>query len=283
MNCFSCILVFLIAMTVLHAEAAKIHAADSQEAKEHSYPWMLSLQTSEGDSPGHECGASLLRSPCNDYESDIILTLPTCFPECRNQGKKPITIKAGNHKHSVIEDGEEERTMAEVRCHIGDFIPPGIGYGIAVGRLNRPVRFSATIQPVVLARSDDTIDSASCKLAGWGDFSDRTKPDALQEVDLNMNTSYCEQNFGSEFNKTLEMCAERESYACYNDRGSPLICSNKNGKIRQYGVLVGALCRTPSILTFTRVNAHMTWIEKQIIDLSACKSGVDVEDDYDEK
>jgi len=282
MGYFPLFCVFAVGVLVFHAETARIHVIEGEKAEPHSHPWMLSIGDLEGK---HHCGASLLRSSCMEEESDVILTAAHCLPECWEQTdgtstERVRTVKAGSHMQSEKEDGEVDRIITIAGCRIIFSESCNWDLDIAVAKLDRPIRFSETIQPIDLPRLGEaggviySAESHRCKFAGWGYTETGNQSDALMELEVNPTSSFCKQ-VDERFDHTVLICAERMSAspsgsngtACGYDAGSPLVCSSSlegTGRMVQHGIVSGPPseelpCGSPTVLV--RVHYHVPWIE----------------------
>lgn len=81
---------------------------------------------------------------------------------------KMYSVLAGKHNVLITEDGEQRRQVSAIRTHENyggnNWI---IDYDIAVMKLEEPIFFSETVQPIALPDRESPISvSTKCKFAG---------------------------------------------------------------------------------------------------------------------
>lgn len=146
---------------------------------------------------------------------------------------------------------------------------PSIPYfeqGIAILRLDRPLTFSASVQPICLPSSKFVNYTDVFTTAGWG-FLRHDGPPApiLQESNLIENQS-CYQKI---YNQT-QICAQiiDEKSTCNLDSGGPLMYE-MNGTFNLVGVTKDIIrpykCGTKEAnIIFARVSSFIDWINQHI-------------------
>lgn len=255
---------------VVYAAGIRVHIINGTDAKPHAYPFMLSIT----DYGMHKCGASLLTTPCMNGSSDIVLTAAHCIKQVRMHAKK---IKAGKHARAGLETGEQERNITWYKRHEFNKQKTDHKNDIAVIKLNRPIKFTETIQPIDISKAaDELAPDSSCKIIGWGyaDVSGEGEfPQVLQELQVNPTSSFCAKHKYHYYDEVM-LCVERKTSnpsegaatGCYMDSGGPMICKKRDRWI-QYGIIsspgdTSGRCDGPIILT--RVSGYTKWIEEQI-------------------
>jgi transmembrane serine protease 3 len=257
-----------------------------------------------------QCGASLLFVN-NDSESDIVLTAAHCFAECFLTVSRDVSDKstladyyvvAGKHDLDKKEEGEQQRPIQRVKCNPSYRPKDTWKDDIAVIKLNKPIRFSKTIQPIKLPEAGDQIRDAT--VAGWGAVSSTPRgrnPKTGKQIfefhyDSKLrhafviieNDTTCLNAWMNKamFSPGHMICAgttpawrvkqnsKNREATCGGDSGSPLMYNfKKEGGVRIAGVLsfgVSESCngsQTPDV--YTEVSAYTDWIKKTIGELSS--------------
>ncbi|XXF81614.1 serine protease [Myxococcaceae bacterium GXIMD 01537] len=137
------------------------------EARPGSHPWIVSLQQYRS----HFCGGSLIRVG-QANESDIVLTAAHCVYD----GTSDLTVSAGAHDLYRPPSGQQTVRSTRTVYH-PNYNPDTTLNDIAVVKLEKPIKFSSTVQPVCLPEGG-AVSAGSCgqspnmrpALAG-GDFS----------------------------------------------------------------------------------------------------------------
>ncbi|XP_030383580.1 trypsin alpha-like [Scaptodrosophila lebanonensis] len=208
-------------------------------------PWQISLQKQGW----HICGGSI-------YSKNIIVTAAHCV-----QGESPdvLTVRVGatNNKN----DGKVIRVRNYIEHEQHN--QPKFANDIAVIRLVDDIIFSASAQPIELARKAPA-DDASARVTGWGFTNGGILPDILQSVDVRIvSKQSCQQIFGGQVTGTM-ICAGRPGETvCSGDSGGPLVV---NGEL--VGVVSWAAGDCSTVGVFADVADLRNWIEEKANSLS---------------
>ncbi|KAM9094836.1 tryptase isoform X2 [Sarcophilus harrisii] len=163
---------------------------------------------------------------------------------------------------------------------------------IALAKLNSPVRFKETIQPICIPPSMMFFENVTmCWATGWGEINEDIplrRPWILQEIQIPLiDQKTCEKYYhmGMPFVETPViyddmLCAgsllERKD-SCRGDSGGPLVCK-VNEIWYQAGIVSwGVGCgdpRFPGI--YTNVSFHTDWIKSVIMSKSSTQFPTDV-------
>ncbi|WP_233583382.1 serine protease [Corallococcus sp. CA053C] len=122
------------------------------EARPGSHPWIISLQ----QYGSHFCGGSLIRVG-NRAESDIVLTAAHCIYD----GTSRLTAVAGAHDLASPSSTQQVVSATKTVYHPA-YNPDTTVNDIAVVVLAKPIKFSATVQPVCLPWDTVSAGSPSC-------------------------------------------------------------------------------------------------------------------------
>lgn len=239
-----------------------------------------------------------MRVKDNKVESDMVLTAAHCIveticagDECRDTREysdvNTLTVLAGNHWLNKIDAAEQSRDVSEM-VYYDDYDPLNNNHDVAVVKLTSPVRFTAAVQPIALARQDETVvDDAPCELAGWGYVRGTTEPEELQYINVSvLSKNACQGYWSDVYNHDTMVCVKPRKPVmnmCKGDSGSPLICESKDGKMKGYGVAsfvtsISAsgdkndICQfyvrsRPDV--FARISNYVDWINEKVNTMSS--------------
>ncbi|XP_043466080.1 chymotrypsin-2-like isoform X2 [Leptopilina heterotoma] len=135
---------------------------------------------------------------------------------------------------------------------------------IALIRLRVDIKFTDSIKPIALPNVDVEYYNGHAVLTGWGQLaSNRPVANILQEIELSVISSdKCQKYFSQNIEKT-QICTLTYGGkgACNGDSGGPL---SSNGT--QIGIVsYGKPCAKGYPDVYTKVYAHLDWIQKNIL------------------
>ena len=247
------------------------------EAREHSWPWIVSLQ----DYSGHFCGGSIVNN-------EFVITVAHC---CESIRADDIIAVIGEHDLSYISSAEAHIKVLEIIMHPQYALDHPVANDICLLRTERFEFTEDTIQPVCLpgagehVQPDDADDypTNQCFTAGWGQ-SQAGYPDKLQSARMNIfSSSYCSTNspFDHEANTYTDdhyynydyygyheeqhFCTGHMGHpmpgSCFGDSGGPLVCL-ENGQPVMYGLVsYGLDCNAPESPTMmVKVASYIDWM-----------------------
>jgi len=155
---------------------------------------------------------------------------------------------------------------------------------IAVIKLERPVKFTAAVQPACLPGSGEpTPDNAEGTVAGWGlvrEGSYDTSSILLQVGVPTINSRQCAgsyQSQGIRIDESAMLCAgyrQGGKDACQGDSGGPYVIRTGQGYTLHGVVSFGVGCARPGLPgVYARVANYIPWITQQVRSLSAVAQG----------
>ncbi|WNG59491.1 serine protease [Archangium gephyra] len=260
------------------------------EARPHSHPWIVSIQS--GGS--HFCGGSLVRVGARE-ESDIVLTAAHCVYD----GMSGATVVAG--AHDLWSPASGQTTVRVVRSvYHPSYDPDTTMNDIAILKLEKPIKFNQpvtgscgdstgmrpnlstqlasgfTTTPVCLPAAGSSVpDGTMMTAAGWG----LTREGGYDTSSILMQVGVPTINTTEVANMYRSQGIRIDAYAmlgagyreggkdsCQGDSGGPLVAPGGGGRYVLHGITsfgVGcARAGLPGI--YTRVSNYIPWINQQI-------------------
>jgi len=245
------------------------------EAKPHSHPWIVSLR--QGTMKRHFCGGTLIRVGDAD-ESDIVVTAAHCDEQL---WKDELDIVLSAHDLLKPFPGEIVALHDKFVSH-EQYDEMTKDHDIAIIKLEKPVKFSKTIQPACLPEVGEQLaDGTRGLVAGWGNTVEGSSLGVqLQQLVIPViNTQQCVEFYKTgdkpkNINEKIMMCAgfpEGGKDSCQGDSGGPLVFKSAQGSYVLQGVVsFGTGCgkkEKPGV--YTRVSEHVDWIKAKINEHSA--------------
>ena len=231
------------------------------------WPWIVLLGDGASSSPDWFCGATLI-------SSRTVVTAAHCLV-----GRKAsdLTARLGEHDTRTTRDGRHtDVSVSEITVHPG-YSASRSQDDIALLHLERPVAFSALIQPACLPEDGDEHVGETVKLAGWGAIEFLHDSQAvLHEVDLKIvSEDECERQYVGTYDyshqfpggfQDTKLCAKSADGspkdACTGDSGGPLTYRGSDGRYQLVGVVsTGVGCGSPKYPgVYTRISEYHDWI-----------------------
>lgn len=241
------------------------------EARPGSHPWIVSMQ----QYGSHFCGASLIRVSATKEESDIVLTAAHCVYD----GTSSLTVSAG--VHDVQNPGANAQTVrGERTVHHPAYDPDTTMNDIAVVKLEKPIKFSPKVQPILLPGKGEIVpDNVEATVAGWG-LTLENGPLSLVLMQVGVPTiahssvAAAYRKEGIDIDRSAMLGAgymQGGKDACQGDSGGPLYVRGAQGKPVLQGIVsFGLGCARPGLPgIYTRVSNYIPWINTQVRNLSA--------------
>ncbi|WP_163862207.1 serine protease [Myxococcus eversor] len=237
------------------------------EARPGSHPWIVSMQ----QYGSHFCGGSLIRVSATKQESDIIVTAAHCVYD----GTSSLTVSAGIH--DLMRPGAGTQTVRGVKTVYHPAYDPDTTINdIAVVKLEKPLKFSSTVLPILLPLAGETVsDNAEATVAGWGltrEGGYDTSP-VLMQVGVPtiphqlMVNAYRSQGIHIDRYAMLGAgYSQGGKDACQGDSGGPLFMLGAQGKPVLQGIVsFGVGCARPGLPgIYARVSNYIPWINTQV-------------------
>ncbi|KAI9307813.1 trypsin-like cysteine/serine peptidase domain-containing protein [Cunninghamella echinulata] len=216
------------------------------------YPWMAQISFLENGRKTKTCTGSVI-------SRQWIITSGSCV-EDRNM--QIVVHVGGVIPQNTPNDGFN---VVNVIRHPNYNVGRTLQNDVALLRLDRPILYSAAVQPICLPPTGITMYPGSLTTAGWGILGNDGPPASiLQEVQLTENLS-CFQRGGDQL---THICAQiRDGRAtCYGDIGGPLMYE-LSGNFNLVGITSGVIepnkCGTEGApIYFTRVATYVNWINQ---------------------
>jgi len=248
----------LLALSAMTLAMSQAHAIEHKiiggtQASADSYPWMVSLQSKEGE---HFCGGSLL-------DAQWVLTAAHCVEQ-----EVAANIQAVVSEYHLKQTDNGEETLAVEAIYIPDNY--GDDHDIAVLKLKTASQKS-TVAAANTALTDSLATGTDLTVMGWGNTSTSGEsfPDILQQVEVPLFAQAdCKTNYGNigveiTGNMICAGLAAGGKDSCQGDSGGPLVINN-GGTWTQIGVVsFGEACAQANFPgVYTRLANYQDWIAK---------------------
>jgi len=230
---------------------------NGEDAKPHSWPWQISLQSDGSGRWSHVCGGTLI-------SSEWVLTAAHCISSRPN-----YRVVLGKHNLKATEEGSVALRAAKIITH-DDYNTMLSRNDIALIKLSSPVTFSDTIMPACLPESGFVLpDGAPCYVSGWGRLTTSGPPaDILQQALLpvvdHATCSHPDWWYVLATDKMVCAGGDGIKAGCNGDSGGPLNCQNPDGSWSVHGAVSfgsGQGCNVVQKPTvFTGVSSYIRWI-----------------------
>uniref|UniRef100_A0A671M4T7 Granzyme B(G,H)-like n=1 Tax=Sinocyclocheilus anshuiensis TaxID=1608454 RepID=A0A671M4T7_9TELE len=202
---------------------------NGREAKPHSRPYMVSVQTKEH----HICGGFLI--------SDRFVMTAAHF----------VTVVLGAHDLRKKNENSVRFTVDSYHQH-PDFTMESFHNDILL------------LKWISIPAKEGDIEAGSvCSIAGWGLLETNGKrSDHLMETNVTvMNNKKCESKWGKDdFSTSQMMCVYGNGGSCDGDSGGPLVCGDTAVGVTSFGDpdLCNSL-KLPEV--YIKISAYIPWIK----------------------
>jgi transmembrane serine protease 3 len=239
------------------------------EARPGSHPWIVSLQQGS-----HFCGGTLIRVHPTKDETDFVVTAAHCVYD----GTSGLTVSAG--AHDLYRPTSSQQTVRAIRTiYHPQYDPDTTANDIAIIKLEKPIKFSSTVQPACLPAVGEVVpDNVQATVAGWGLTREggADTSNILMQVGVpTIGNHDCDSQYRSQrikIDQSQMLCAgykQGGKDACQGDSGGPFVVKGNNGYVLQGVVSFGVGCARPGLPgVYARVSNYISWINGHIRTLS---------------
>ncbi|XP_022525885.2 mast cell protease 4 [Astyanax mexicanus] len=236
------LLLAVLLPTSCHSASMKVGIINGTEAKEHSRPYMVSIQYHKQ----HICGGFLITD-------SFVMTAAHCASKIENINWEDVTAVVGAHNLST--NNFERIAVKEHYSHPNFSAPHN---DIMLLKLGKSSANSRNTRCISIDVKRDRY--SNCSVAGWGIKNDGMRSDVVREAKIRIITDNCKL-WWSFFNDSTMLCAGgRNSGICQGDSGSPLVCNNLAVGIVAFQEKDCFHPKQPN--GYTRISAFLPWINK---------------------
>ncbi|KAI4891454.1 hypothetical protein NFI96_031879 [Prochilodus magdalenae] len=248
MTLISLLLLAALLPYLSHSASFKVGIVNGKEAKPHSRPYMVSIQTNGG----HICGGFLV-------SQHFVMTAAHCWDR-----KMVLTAVLGAHDLSDPKDGSIRIPVKTYHVHPQYHAEKGFDYDIMLLKLRETAKKSPTVNWISIPeRADDIKANTVCSVAGWGQKGTH-KP--LSSRLLETQVGIIDKDKCNKLWRSLTprmVCAMNPGGTCWGDSGGPLVCNSTAVGIVSFGAK--DTCDNPVRPdVYTKVSELLPWIKSVI-------------------
>ncbi|XP_067270914.1 granzyme B(G,H)-like [Pseudorasbora parva] len=230
-----------------------VSIVNGNEAKPHSRPYMVSLQ-----SYGHHiCGGALI-------SNRFVLTAAHCWTK---GDILKVAVGAHDLRNSKCSYRIRVKSYIPHPNYIG--LPNPIQNDIMLLKLQKKVKLNNKVRLISLPNEgEDVGPDTVCSVAGWGDLeTDGTGSNVLMEADTTtINQAECQRRWGTYFLAPQMICAYGYGGSCTGDSGGPLVCGKTAVGVTSFGAK--SECNSPERPNvYTKISVYTQWIHREIGDM----------------
>ncbi|KTG01357.1 hypothetical protein cypCar_00042444, partial [Cyprinus carpio] len=218
------------------------------EAKAHSRPYMVSIQSNEK----HVCGGFLI-------SDEFVLTAAHCW-----NGYKTLTVVVG--AHDLRESKNSDRIGVKSYIPHPRYMAQFSWNDIMLLRLQEKVNINNYVEWISLPKKGEDVEANTlCSVAGWGRLeTNGSLSDRLMEANVYiMNKRECYDRWGEKFSVTQMMCTCGHGGSCRFDSGGPLVCGHTAVGVTAFGYKL--LCNSPEKPNvYIKISPYIPWINDTI-------------------
>lgn len=242
-----------------YLEEMSERVVNGENAKPHSWPWQISLQSRSFFTYQHICGGSLI-------QPGWVMTAAHCVESSFSNYRVVI----GDHDLSLTSGREQIITVKFSHIHpLYDPNDVSFGYDVALLELSTAATLNSYAQLATLPPKGQILPHNNlCYITGWGrTATSGPLPDVLQQAVLPLvGHKECSASdwWGSGLKDILVCAGGGDRSGCNGDSGGPLNCL-VNGKFVVHGIASFVYrfgCNYPKKPTvFTRVSEYIDWMD----------------------
>uniref|UniRef100_A0A8C1JNC9 Si:dkey-21e2.3 n=1 Tax=Cyprinus carpio TaxID=7962 RepID=A0A8C1JNC9_CYPCA len=229
---------------------------DGTEAKPHSRPYMVSVQSNKT----HICGGFLI-------SDEFVLTAG----HCRN-GILTFSFNRSQILTVVVGAHDLRNSKNSDRIGVKSYIPHP-SYTIHLPwndiMLLRVKTFNLNndVKWISLPKKGEDVEvNTLCSVAGWGQLqTNGPLSSLLMEANVHiMNNSECYKRWGQTYYSVEQMmCTRGNGGSCRGDSGGPLVCGNTAVGVTAFGYI--SLCNSPEKPNvYIKISPYIPWINSII-------------------
>ncbi|XP_076014517.1 chymotrypsin-like elastase family member 3B [Genypterus blacodes] len=233
---------------------------NGEDAKAHSWPWQISLQSKHGSRFHHICGGTLIAPRW-------VMTAGHCI-----MPGSVMRVVLGEHDMTAQEGSEQIRDVLRIVVHPQwDIVHVADGNDIALLKLDKSPIMNENVGVACLPKAGEIPrHGAPCYISGWGNlYTHGPMPDKLQQALLPVvEYSVCSSaDWWSVNVRTTMVCAGGDTKSgCNGDSGGPLNCMGEDGRWYVQGVTSFVSTRACNELkkptVFTRTSHFTDWLNE---------------------
>ncbi|XDV22388.1 hypothetical protein PO909_027290 [Leuciscus waleckii] len=220
---------------------------NGNEAKPHSRPYMVSLQTNGQ----HNCGGFLI-------SDQFVLTAAHCWEK-----QMILTVVVGAH-----DLGTHRSEHIGVKSYIPHlkYVSRSMQNDIMLLKLEKKVALNNKVTLISLPKKGEDLGTDTlCSVAGWGTLKTNGQlSDRLMEANVYlMNNKECSYKWGKFFSVSQMMCTHGHGGSCLGDSGGPLVCGDTAVGVTSFGD--PDRCNSPKHPeVYTKISTYLPWIRREI-------------------
>ncbi|CAH1781638.1 unnamed protein product [Owenia fusiformis] len=228
-------------------------------ARQHEFPFQISLKRQGLFGSSHSCGAVMIDS-----------TWIMSAAHCTQGGRQELELVAGAHRRNRedVTGAEQVRTVSQLVNHPGFRNDGSQGFpdDICLMRVNQPFSIDGRTAAVIPRASGSTdFAGQSCTISGWGDTTagDGVPADALRKTTLPVLSQTECAAFWSQVNFARHICifdVSGNTGSCQGDSGGPMRCSEGGQNVVAGVTSWGVVGCTGMPNVYTRVASYNSWI-----------------------